>query len=43
MKATKQVGKNGTIVIPKEVREALGIEEGDLVVIDVEKVKKDEG
>ncbi len=30
-----KIGKKGVIVIPKRIREVLGIEEGSLVTIDI--------
>jgi len=35
MQATVKVSRAGSVVIPIEVREALGIRPGDLIVIDV--------
>jgi AbrB family looped-hinge helix DNA binding protein len=35
MQATTKVTRAGQISIPYEIRQAMGIEEGDLVVIDV--------
>lgn len=41
-----RLGKRGTLVIPKEIREALGLEEGDLLIVESKKraiiVSKDE-
>jgi AbrB family looped-hinge helix DNA binding protein len=35
MQATVRVSKGGVVVIPIEVRDAMGISPGDLIVIDV--------
>jgi AbrB family looped-hinge helix DNA binding protein len=35
MQATVKMAKSGQVVIPIEIREALGLAPGDLVVIDV--------
>ncbi len=35
MQATVKIARAGQVVIPIEVREALGLKPGDLVVIDV--------
>ena len=36
LQARVQVGEKGRIVIPAEMREALGIDEGDKVILEVE-------
>ena len=38
MKFVTYVGKDGRVTVPKAVRDALGIEEGDLVELTVRKV-----
>lgn len=41
MQATVRMARAGQVVIPIEIREALGLEAGDLIVIDVvSKVQK---
>ena len=35
MQATVKIARAGQVVIPIEVREALGLKPGDLIVIDV--------
>ena len=35
MQATVKMSRAGSVVIPIEVREALGLKSGDLIVIDV--------
>ena len=41
MQATVKMSRAGSIVIPIEVRESLGLKSGDLIVIDVlNKVQK---
>jgi AbrB family looped-hinge helix DNA binding protein len=35
MQATVKMSRAGSIVVPIEVREALGLKPGDLIVIDV--------
>ena len=33
-----RVGRKGYIILPKAIREAVGIEEGDEVIVRVEKI-----
>jgi len=40
MKFTVYIGKDGRITVPKGVRDALGIVEGDLVECTIRKVKR---
>jgi AbrB family looped-hinge helix DNA binding protein len=45
MQATVRVSKGGVVVIPIEVRDAMGISPGDLIVIDVVQkvIQQDQG
>jgi len=40
MQATVPVSKDGKVTIPKPVRDALDIEKGDMVQIDVNKIQE---
>jgi AbrB family looped-hinge helix DNA binding protein len=40
MRFTVYIGKDGRITVPKGVRDALGIVEGDLVECTIRKVKR---
>jgi len=35
MQATLKLGRAGQVVIPAAVREALGLESGDIIIVDV--------
>lgn len=41
MRSTVRMNTNGRVVVPHEVREALGVERGDLIEISVEPVEED--
>jgi len=36
----QKLGKTGLISIPKEVRDLLGIEQGDIVILELKKIVK---
>jgi len=42
MMATVKVRKKGQVTIPENIREVMGIREGDILVIDVQEVMKSE-
>ena len=43
MEFVAKVIKFGRVTIPQEIRELLSIDEGDYVVVEIEKVKKRKG
>lgn len=42
MRTTQKLFGGGKVTVPKDIREALSVEDGDLVELDIQKVTDDD-